>query len=119
TKRLARRGRSWLCGGFEAANAVRPHAAHAGAAFAVETAKELLVLIHQPAGVLGVRLRNDVTVFVLRDREQPVEVMQVSAGRLDGLRQLVVRSEPKLLCTHYCPDDGELAQHRADTVDPA
>src|SRR5262245_60208123 len=58
-------------------DAVRPAAgrslaAHARPTLLVEAAEQLLVLAHQPAGLLGVCGRYDVAVLIFRDREQAV-----------------------------------------------
>lgn len=70
-------------GRLVALDAVRASAAHAGPAVGIQAAEQLLVLAHQASGVLGVRRRDNVTVLVLGDREQPVEVLQIPDTRAD------------------------------------
>ena len=108
---LAGRG-GWLV----ALDAVRAGAAHAGAAVGVQAAEQLLVLAHQAPGVLGVRGRDDVTVLVLGDREQPVEVLQILDTRADQGRQVLIEVQPELPGTHDRAHDGKLAQHGAHRV---
>ena len=77
-------------------------------------AEQLLVLGHQPAGVLGVRGRDDVPLVVLGDRQQPVQVGEVSLGRAHRFGQPAGHAEPELFGAHLGADGGQRAEHPAD-----
>ena len=93
----------------------RPGAAHARPVFVVERARHLL----QRVRLLGVGRRDDVAVLVLRDREQPVHLLDLRAGHPDRAGDALVALVVEVDAAHVGAHGGETPESMIDGCDVA